>query len=177
MVDPFAEMVIGEENPDEAELQIIYKTFRLDQSPVISLPVAEPVKSPDLEHFHVSPLQVALAATTLSNHGTIPTPQITTAVNTPNQGWVLLSAEEMPVEVVQPSVADEAANSLRVSGKNFWSYGTRENEKDNYATWFIAGTLPDWQGSPMVVVVLLEGNNLYRARIIGEAVLSRAINP
>jgi hypothetical protein len=177
LVSPFAQMLLGRAPASEEELQQVYETFGFNRPPEIALPVAESLESPELEHFHVSPLQVALAAAALSNHGVIPSPHIATAVNTPNDGWVLLSAEGTPFEAVQPSAADEAAASLRISGKPFWSFGTREIEKESTVTWFIAGTLPDWQGTPMVVVLLLEENDLFHARIIAESLLSGAMNP
>jgi cell division protein FtsI/penicillin-binding protein 2 len=177
LIDPFSAMLFSNTPLTGEQLQTVYNTFGFNRSPAIQMPVAEPVSNAGLEHFHVSPLQVALAAAALSNHGTMPVPQIATAVNTPNDGWVVLSAEGTPVEVVQPAVADEAATSHRISEKNFWSYGTREAEKNSYITWFIAGTLPDWQGSPLVVVVLLEENNLFQARIIGESMLTGAMTP
>jgi hypothetical protein len=172
----FAGISGGSETLSEEQLQKVYQTFRLDQPPVISMPLSKSLNTPDLGHFHVSPLQVALAAAPLSNHGIIPAPQIATAVNTPNEGWVVLSAEGTQVEAVQPSVADEAAASYS-SGAGYWSYEAQAMEKETSVTWFIAGTLPEWQGSPLVVVVLLEESNPFRARRIGVELLTNAMNP
>ena len=177
LVDPFAKMIYGNRNLKNDELLKVYETFGLDRAPAIEIPVAGSISNPELEQFHVSPLQVALASAALSNHGTIPAPIVATAVNTPNDGWVVLSAEGTSLEAVQPSAADEAATSLVKSGKSFWSYTTRAIEKGSSVTWFIAGTSPNWQGSPMVVVVLLEENNVSRARQIGEELLANAMKP
>lgn len=177
LVDPFAKMIYGNRNLKNDELQKVYETFGLDRAPAIEIPVAGSLSNPELEQFHVSPLQVALASAALSNHGTIPAPIVATAVNTPNDGWVVLSAEGTSLEAVQPSAADEAATSLVKSEKSFWSYTTRAIEKGSSVTWFIAGTPPNWQGSPMVVVVLLEENNVSLARQIGEELLANAMKP
>jgi len=177
LIGPFAKMIFEKETLNEQELQKVYDTFGFDHVPEIQIPVTESLTNPELEHFHVSPLQVALAAAALSNHGTTPAPQIAMAVNTPNDGWVVLSAQGTPTEAVQPSVADEAAKSLLKGGRSYWWYEARAVENGSPVTWFVAGTPPDWQGSPLVVVVLLEENNLFRARYIADTVLTGAMNP
>jgi cell division protein FtsW (lipid II flippase) len=177
LVDPFAKMLFGRNTLSEDDLQKVYSTFGFDHPPNIQIPVAESVSSPELENFHVSPLQVALASASISNHGMIPAPQIATAVNTPNDGWVVLSAQGTPVEAVPASAADEAAASYHTDGNNYWSYGALVLEKNSYVTWSITGSLPDWSGSPFVVVVLLEESNPYQARLIAQDVLMGAMNP
>ena len=177
LADPFAETIFGSKDISKEELQSVYEIFGFDRAPGIPIPAAEPLSNQGLEQFHVSPLQVALAGAALSNHGTIPAPIIAAAVNTPNDGWVVLSAEGTSIEAVQPSAADDAAESLIEEGKNFWSYTTRAIEKGSSVSWFIAGTHPNWQGSPLVVVVLLEENNVYLAQKMGEGLLAYAMNP
>jgi hypothetical protein len=44
-------------------------------------------------------------------------------------------------------------------------------------TWFIAGTPPNWQASPMVVVVVIEEDNVTLAQRIGKELLVDAMNP
>jgi hypothetical protein len=44
-------------------------------------------------------------------------------------------------------------------------------------SWFIGGTPPNWQASPLVVVVLLEDDNTSLAEKIGKELLSAAMNP
>jgi hypothetical protein len=176
LIDPFVKMIVGDRKALNDELQRIYERIGFNRAPVIEIPVAESISSPELEHFHVSPLQVALASSALSNHGTIPAPIIVTAVNTPKDGWVVLSAEGTPFEASQPSAADEAAESLIMEGKTYWSHTARTREKDTLVTWFMAGTPPNWQASPLVVVVLLEEDNAYLAQRIGEQLLADAMN-
>lgn len=177
LVDPFAKIIFRDKKLNNEELQNVYKTFGFDRVPTLSIPVAGPLSNGALEQFHVSPLQVALASAALSNHGTVPAPLIATAVNTPNNGWVVLSTEGTPVEAIQPSAADEAAKSLVKEGHSFWSYSTRATEKGVSVSWFIAGTPPNWQGTPLIVVVLLEDINDFLARQIGEQLLSNAMTP
>jgi hypothetical protein len=119
---------------------------------------------------------VALASASFSNHGMIPAPRIATAVNTPNDGWVVLPALGTPIEAIQASVADLAAESL-IGNESYWSYVSLATEKDTSVTWFIAGTPPNWQAVPLVVVVLLEENNLRLAQRIGQELIVDAMNP
>lgn len=177
LLAPFKQMLNINENSGAGELQRVYETFRLDSAPAIQMQVAEGGSTPELEHFHVSPLQVALASSALSNHGMIPAPIIASAVNTPNDGWVVLSAAGMPVEAVQPSAADEAATALTREGDGYWSHIAEATEKDVTVTWYMAGTPPNWQASPLVVVVLLEERNTYLAERIGAELLLSAMNP
>jgi hypothetical protein len=144
---------------------------------LLRLPVAESMSETEVNDLHVSPLQVALASAALSNHGIIPAPRIATAVNTPNDGWVVLSALGRPIEAIQPSTADETAQSLIVGGESFWGHSGQAKSDESPVTWFLAGTPPNWQASPMVVVVLLEEDNARLAQRIGNELLVDAMNP
>ena len=141
------------------------------------MPVAEPVSGADAEDLHISPLQVALASAALSNHGSIPAPRIAMGVNTPNDGWVVLPALGAPFEAISAVEADEAAQSLVVDGESYWAYGGEAESDESPVTWFIAGTPPNWQASPLVVVVLLEADNVQLAQEIGRDLLATAMNP
>ena len=44
-------------------------------------------------------------------------------------------------------------------------------------TWFIGGTPPNWQASPLVVAVVLEDDNVQLAEEIGAGLLTAAMNP
>ena len=177
LLDPFARILFGEKNPTSQEWQKVYETFGLAKAPAFEIPIAEAISSPPLESFHIPPLQVALAGAALSNHGAVPAPILASAVNTPNDGWVVLSAQGMPIEAVPASAADEAAQSLIGNGEGFWSFSAKASEKESTVTWFVAGTPPEWQGTPLVVVVVVEENNLRLAQNIGRGLLDSAMNP
>ena len=106
----------------------------------------------------------------------MPAPRIATAVNTPEQGWVVLSAEGMPIEVMQAEAANEAALSFIDEGKSYWSHVGQASADDEIITWLLAGTLPDWKGTPLVLVVALEENNTFLANYIGDNILDAALN-
>ena len=173
---PLIRAKFGEAQPTDSELNAYYQELGLFQAPLINLPVAiidtNNISAKDLK---ASPLQVSRAAALLSHDGIMPAPRIATAVNTPEQGWVVLSAEDMPVEVLQAEAADEAALSFIAQGKSYWSHVGQASTDDNITTWLLAGTLPDWKGTPLILVVTLEENNVFLANYIGDALLGEAL--
>jgi hypothetical protein len=118
-----------------------------------------------------------LASAAISNQGIIPAPRIAISVNTPQAGWVVLPTPGTPFEALQASAAKEAAQSYVTSGKNYWSHIGRASGDESQVTWFVAGTPPDWQATPLVVVVSLEEDNERLAQWIGQELLSDAMNP
>lgn len=174
---PFAQAVLNKQDLMKEEREIIHAAIGFHRVPQIQLPVAESLSTNELDHFHVSPLQMALASAALSNHGIIPAPSIASAVNTPTEGWVVLPVLGTPFEAIQPDQADRAAQSFIQSGNSYWSHIGQASEGDSSVTWFIAGTPPNWGGTPIVVVVLIEENNTRLAQQIGEELIIDAMNP
>jgi len=43
--------------------------------------------------------------------------------------------------------------------------------------WFVGGTPPDWNGAPLVAVVILEDGNPEAADRIGQGLLKSALEP
>jgi cell division protein FtsW (lipid II flippase) len=177
MIEPFARALNINNSPTRSELQKVYETFGFTRAPLLRIEVAEPITDSTVNDLHVSPLQVALASAVLSNHGTLPAPRIATALNTTKDGWIVLPALGTPFEVISASAADETAGSLIVDGQSFWSHTGQGESKESTVTWFIGGTPPNWQASPMVVVVLLEKNDVELAQRIGQGLLLDAMNP
>jgi hypothetical protein len=139
--------------------------------------VAEPTFDAQGKDLHVSPLQVALAAAAFSNHGTVPAPRIATAVNTPNDGWVVLPALGASFEALPAAAADDAATSMVIEGATYWTHTGQAESEESPLSWFLAGTSPNWQATPLVVVVLLEDNDPRLAQQIGRELLTDAMNP
>jgi hypothetical protein len=177
LMKPFTSVLFPNQTPGEEDLQTAYEKFGFSASPAIRIPVATPFFNEGGQDLHVSPLQVALAASAFSNHGSIPAPRIATALNTPKDGWVVLPALGTAFEALSSSVADEAAESLIEEGQGYWGYvGTAQSDTSS-VTWFMAGTPPHWQASPLVVVVLLEEDNPQSAEEMGTDLLTGAMNP
>jgi cell division protein FtsW (lipid II flippase) len=173
---PLLRAEFGEAQLTEAELNAYYQRLGLFQAPALNMPVAFDAVHGSAKDLKVSPLQVTLAAATLSHDGIMPVPRIATAVNTPEQGWVVLSAEGTPIDVIQAEAANEAALSFIVKGKSYWSHVGQASTDEKIITWLLAGTLPDWKGAPLVLVVALEENNTFLAQYIGDAILDEALN-
>ena len=168
VIQPLIQAQFGEELPSESSLLISYEEFGFFRSPQITMPVASSPLTNDLADMRVSPLQVCLAAAALSNQGVMPAPRIAIAVNTLEQGWVVLPALDEPREVIQAQAAEEAARTFVQEGKAYWSHTGRGTISKTTVTWLVAGTPPDWRGAPLALVVALEENNVPLAERIGD---------
>ena len=172
---PFAKGLFANSSLSQAQWQSVYDAFGFLRTPELNMGVAP--STSDGDNFYVSPLQMALASAALSNGGIIPAPRVAVAVNTPNDGWVVLPAEGKPVEASQPSVTAETVLSYVEEGNNYWSHIGQAESDESSVTWFIGGTLPTWQASPLAIVVLLEEDNPREARRLGGELLIDAMNP
>jgi len=129
--------------------------------------------------LRLSPLQMALAAATLSNKGILPVPRLAMAVNTPHQGWVILPALGEPVQALSARSASSTTEALMVRGQPFWQASGKgiETQEHKTITWYLAGTLPGWQGTPLALVVVLEEDNSRLAEFIGQSLMNEALQP
>lgn len=173
---PLVEIRFGEDLFTDAELLAFYDELGIFRSPLINMPVAQNNFTNDLEDLRASPLQAALAAAALTNHGIIPAPRIATAVNTFEQGWVVLPALDTPRVVIPASAADEAALALVHSGDAYWGHTGLGRINKTTVTWLTAGTPPNWQGAPLVLVVAIEANNPALAAQIADTLFNAALN-
>lgn len=175
IMEPFARALFGSSNITPAQWQTVYEAFGFLRTPLMRMNTSS--SASDGKDLYVSPLQMALASAALSNRGTIPAPRIALAVNIPREGWVVLREKGMPLEACQASAAEEAARSFVEAGENVWSHVSRAQGAEASVVWFIGGTLPDWQASPLAVVVLLEEGTPGAAAQIGRELLGAAMTP
>jgi cell division protein FtsW (lipid II flippase) len=153
----------------------IYSKLGFYITPELQIPAA--VALPAGSTLRVSPLQMVIAAATLSNSGTRPAPRLTMAVDTPTQGWVILPALSETETAFPTKEATIAAQELAVSGQPFWQWNALVIQGSEGFSWSLGGTLPNGQGAPLAVVVLLEENNPTWAGFIGQSLLVMAIQP
>jgi cell division protein FtsW (lipid II flippase) len=145
------------------------------QDAQIRLPGIEP---PTVEDPSFSPFQVLLTAAPLSNNGVLPAPQLALAVNTPGEGWVLLSPISETLPVIASEEADTRAQNLALDDAQIWqSLAVIPNGPNQYVTWYIGGTSLEWQGTPLVIALVLENDDLDAAESIGQSVLFSAMSP
>lgn len=180
---PGAYLSLVDQLGTDRTLQTLH-AFGLYTAPGVPMPAA-PASTPPIEFnrlrllaggdgLRVSPLQMALAAAALSGHGQRPAARIALAVNTPQAGWVVPAVEDAPVQAISPAAADATATLLRQPEQIGWeSLTTIEGGKP--ITWYLAGTPPDWQGVPLVVVVLLEDGERDLAASIGRELMQTAL--
>jgi len=173
VLKPFEQALVGESaSLGKTERVQLYENLGFYSEPQLRMLVTGASTSPD--GLRISPLQMALATAALSNNGIRPPARIAVAVNTPQQGWVILPALEKSVEALSAPSARETAQAL--AGENpYWSFTSTTNKTP--LTWFLAGTLPDWSGTPLALVVLLEENNSTLAGKIGKTILNTALQP
>jgi hypothetical protein len=173
---PLLRAQFGDKPPPNLVLESFYKSLGFYTNPIINMPVAAGDENPDVTQLRVSPLQVCIAISALSHGGILPAPRIATAVNTPEQGWVVLPALDSARRVLQATAAAEAAASFVQDANPFWSHTAQAVTERSRITWFVAGTPPDWQGAPLALVVVLEENNPNLAQRIGEELFNAGLN-
>jgi hypothetical protein len=151
----------------------------LGDGPQIRLPAGEPLP-PDGAPPRLSPLQMALAAATVSDSGLRSAPQLVMAVKTPQSGWVPLQALEESRQVMDPVSARGVFQGHALEDLGIWQATTVvEGELDQPLTWYVAGALPlaGQESAPMALALLLEGNHPDQAVRIGQELLLEAMYP
>jgi hypothetical protein len=131
--------------------------------------------------LRISPLQMALAAATLSNQGTRPAPRLALAVHTPQDGWLILPLQGEYQTVFSATAACTTAEQLAVQGKPFWmsitSVPTGTDPQAPVYTWFSGGTTSSWLGSPLALAFILEEDNSILAYEIGMRLMEETLYP
>lgn len=126
--------------------------------------------------FQVSPLQVVRAAAVLSAGGAIPEPQLTAAVNLPDSGWMVFPSAGDRKQIFSAANAEGIAKLLSDETLPIWQAVSRiTNDQDQASSWYLAGTLPNWSGSPLVLVVVLEEDMPQQALQIGREMMEAAL--
>lgn len=173
---PLVQAQFGGETPTGQGLRAFYEEIGFYRAPFTDMPVSADDTNTNPEVLRVSPLQMGIASAALSYGGVLPAPRIATAVNTAEQGWVVFPAMDQPREVLQAETANEAALSLVEGGNPYWSHSGLGSLDESIVTWSLAGTLPDWQGAPLVLVVALEEEDIPLAESIRDAIMDEVLN-
>jgi cell division protein FtsW (lipid II flippase) len=166
-------------------MQIIHQT-QLDHAPNIDLPVASAaVVQPQVGLSNlalgegsllVSPLQMALAASALSPQGVISAPRIASAFQSPQQNWVVLPAAQAPVS---QSFSSRNAVTVLLQSQQLpvWEVTATAPSPKGKVTWYLAGTIDTWKGTPLSLALVLEENDPASAQIIGQSLLKGYLLP
>lgn len=173
---------------NENDVSNLYQKLGFFETPILPLPMTQARNKTTVDKLNdyilgqegisVTPLQMALAAAALSNQGLRPVPRLAMAVNTPQQGWVILPTSDHPVQAIPIDQAESAALTLSVNNEPLWqSVGSAQNGPGKVVTWYIGGTLPGWKGAPIAAAVVLEESNPELARTIGQSLLEATQTP
>jgi len=152
-------------------------------NPDIGLPTNQ-ATSPDLKtvenlvligdnQIRVSPIQIARAATAISNQGNLANPILTAAVKTELQGWVILPID-MPKKVIPISAAQEIEETFASQEIAGWEFTTITVDQEGIYSWYLGGTPGKWQGTPVVIVIVLEEKNPAYVKYIGRQIIKAA---
>lgn len=168
-----------------SETLALFNRLGFYQAPGIPLPVASQPIPPAIDPLEqaaigrggvqISPLQMALAAATISSDGMLPQPRLTIAVQSPAQGWSVLPADGAPRRVFVTGTSDRVAALLARTDAPLWqALGGAPNGSNKWVSWFIGGTLPEWQGTPLAVAIVVEQDNSRLAATVGDQLLRTA---
>ncbi|MBN1666931.1 MAG: FtsW/RodA/SpoVE family cell cycle protein [Anaerolineales bacterium] len=141
----------------------------LANTPQLRLPVA----SSDPQQGTTTPIQVALAAAVLSNQGVSPAARLALAVQVPESGWQVLPVLNSEQRLLEARQAAQLAQDFQVEGRPFWQLSTQP--AGEAITWYVAGSLPQAERLPLVVVVVLESSDPAQAEQIGQALLQAVL--
>jgi cell division protein FtsW (lipid II flippase) len=120
----------------------------------------------------VSPIQLAMAAASLSAGGMLPEPVLVQSVNFPGQGWVSLIEEPSHRQVFSSQAAAAAASALASEEGTYWeTLAASHSGMEAETSLYLAGSLPDTTGEAFTLVVLLEEGGTELAESIGKALL------
>ncbi|MEJ2486216.1 MAG: FtsW/RodA/SpoVE family cell cycle protein, partial [Anaerolineales bacterium] len=124
-----------------------------------------------------TPLQMALAATTISNQGNRPDPKIILASQDYQGKWNLDQNSQPLVSVFSQSSANKTAEILQNNNLPIWeTTAFALTETGAIITWYIGGSLPE-ENMKYTVVVTLEREDVDLAKIIGQRLLTAVKTP
>lgn len=122
--------------------------------------------------LRISPLQLAIAASALSNDGVIPAATIVLDIEDPIQGWDVYPRLTEPLQVFSSDHANSTATLLAGEDRDHWqTIAQAYNGAEQPLTWYVGGTLPGAEKA-LVVVVLLESDQPVKAEQIGRSLLA-----
>ncbi len=163
----------------------LYQVLGFYQQPALQLATAAVDMPEDIDHaafyrgegsLNISPLQMALAASALTNEGVLPGPRIVNAYQSPKGTWITLPKLSSNTELASLEISAQITSLLEVSDSPHWQVtATSAGDGSETFTWFLAGTTADWQGQPFTVVVVLEKNDPALAQMIGNVLMEQAI--
>lgn len=128
----------------------------------------------EINSIQLSPLQIARASAAFSNEGIIPYPNLGLAVNSPKQGWIIFSTDE-PTRIMKGLSANQTASFFSREDSPTWEILSTNFSTDQPVHWYVSGTLPNWQASPLIFVMTLENGNSEDAKLLGREIIQQIL--
>jgi len=162
------------------DLKEIYRMSGFFALPDMPLAQASPAEIQDLARTDsllgnnavaVTPLQLGLAAASISSGGIRPAPRIAMAVNTSAQGWVILPTGN-GTQVYSPEGIKMALSLLKSDDTPTWQTTSGVPTSEGQIHWFVGGTTPDWQGTSLAVAIVVENGTAESTRRLGSDLLN-----
>lgn len=163
-----------------SELVELFDDFGLYSKPNLSLEQAIAHPMPQAEEFeqlqtrlpetHVSPLQMALVAASITNDGLMVNPRLINAYSTENGTWKNYTEAGTGKQIIPARVAQRLIELLKYENQAYWyAIGHSFMENGEVLTWLIGGTTKDWAASPLAIAIAIEGSQVPLAYRIAEA--------
>lgn len=157
--------------------------FGIFSSPDLAIQTSQPENPPSVEeldhdplqvmNFKVSPLQMAIAAATITNDGLRPAPRLVNSYQTQDGNWQAIGEERAETVVMAASTARRLREELASSTQSLWyQTGHAFINDDQPLTWYIGGTMPGWTGTPLAIAIAIEANAPELVQTIGGMLLS-----
>jgi peptidoglycan glycosyltransferase len=166
------------------EIRDIIDLSALNKTPDIGIPINEPTTyNPNIswtelffgdDPLRANPLQIAVSASSITFHGLSPVPKILSAVDTSEAGWVFLP-EKTPSQVFSLEKADAINEFLKSNEISGWEVTSQGVDSKSKVAWYMAGTPPNWSGTPITIVLVLENQHPAKARSLGRIIFNQAI--
>jgi peptidoglycan glycosyltransferase len=162
------------------DLKDIFRLGGFFNLPDIPLPQASPANAQELNRVDTllgnnassaTPLQMGLAAASITAGGSRPAPRIAMAVNTSAQGWVILPAGQ-GTQAYQEEGVKMALTLLKDADTPTWETTAGVPTSDGQIHWFVGGTTPEWQGTSLAVAMVIENGTAESTQRLGSGLLN-----
>jgi hypothetical protein len=121
---------------------------------------------------NATPLDVAFAAASLSNHGVRPAARLAFSYQHPENDWQLFPLLGKPAKLLSPAETKSQISNLQSPDISIWEIATVPT--DEALTWYLAGTV-NGERSTFTLLLVLEEENLPRAEEIGRLLIMDVI--
>ncbi|MDX1436885.1 MAG: FtsW/RodA/SpoVE family cell cycle protein [Anaerolineales bacterium] len=162
-----------------AEEFSLYTSLGFYEAPRLRMPAAStPIlgQSELSDITLVSPLQMSLAMAALNSEGVKPAPRIATSIKSAEGVWSSLAPLDVDREAFNQETASDVLGLLALPELPIWETVALASTADgDPITWYLAGTGPSRQGTPLTLVLVLEEDDPQSALEIGREVLLHAL--